>query len=268
MEHQDEVAAVNERHWDWSVRKGAGCTIPWLDLDAALLRRYASGELEPVPERLRDFMTELSGVLAGVAGKDVLCLAAGGGQQSAVFGLLGARVTVVDLCNGQLEGDRKAAAHYGYDVTTIQADMRDLSCLQDDAFDVVYGTGSCFIPEMAPVFAGVARVLRPGGLYRADFPNPASEFVDADSWDGQGYRITIPYHVKKRIDPPEDGGAPAIQFRHYMDEIFNGLLDAGFSIERVFDPSRHDRPDPDVRPGSWRHWGAYIGGLCILSRKV
>ena len=267
MEHKDEVAAVNERHWDWAVRKGAGCTIPWLDLDPVLLRRYAKGELEPVPERLRDVMPELAGVLAGLAGRDVLCLAAGGGQQSAVFGLLGARVTVVDLCEGQLEGDRKAAAHYGYPVTTFQADMRDLSCLQDNTFDLVYGTGSCFIPDLAPVFAGVARVLRPSGLYRADFANPATEFVEPDTWDGEGYRITLPYAVKKRMDPPDDDGEPSVQFRHYLDEIFNGLLDAGFSIQRVHEPWRRHQPDPDARPGTWKHCGAYTAGLCILARK-
>ena len=266
-EHEDEVAAVNERHWDWAVRKGAGCTIPWLDLDRAALERYANGQGHPLPERLRGIMLELAGVLADVAGRDVLCLAAGGGQQSAVFGLLGAHVTVLDFCEGQLEGDRRAAAHYGYPVTTIQADMRDLSCLGDDTFDLVYGTGSCFIPDLAPVFAGVARVLRAGGLYRADFANPATEFVEPDTWDGEGYRITMPYRVKKRVDPPEADGEPSIQFRHYLDEIFNGLLDAGFSIRRVHDPSRSRPPHPDARPGSWKHCGAYTGGLCILATK-
>ena len=53
--------------------------------------------------------------------KDVLCLAAGGGQQSAVFGLLGARVTVIDFTQGQLDGDITAAKHYGYPVETICA---------------------------------------------------------------------------------------------------------------------------------------------------
>jgi len=37
----------------------------------------------------------------------VLCLASGGEQQSAIFGLLGADVTVLDLCAQQLAGDRQ-----------------------------------------------------------------------------------------------------------------------------------------------------------------
>lgn len=125
MNTEDDIAAVNRRNWDWAVRKGAGCTVPWLDLDAELLHRCADGDQSPVPERLEDTMRTLSDNLSSIGGKDVLCLAAGGGQQSAVFGLLGAHVTIFDLCAGQLEGDRKAATHYGYPVRTIQGDGCD-----------------------------------------------------------------------------------------------------------------------------------------------
>lgn len=77
-----------------------------------------------------------------MVGKAVLCLAAGGGQQTAVFGLLGANMTVVDLTEGQLAGDETAAAHYGYPITTVQADMRDLSALPQQAFDRVFQADS------------------------------------------------------------------------------------------------------------------------------
>ena len=45
--------------------------------------------------------------------------------------------------------------HYGYNVTTIQGDMRDLSDLADESFDLVYGTGTCYIPDVHEVFVGV-----------------------------------------------------------------------------------------------------------------
>ena len=41
-----------------------------------------------------------------IAGKGVLCLAGGGGQQSAAFALLGAKVTVLDFSETQLERDK------------------------------------------------------------------------------------------------------------------------------------------------------------------
>ena len=92
-----------------------GFTVPWLDLETETVLQYANGQLEQVPETL--FIIRPPGILINLSGKDVLCLASGGGQQSVVLSLLGARVTVVDLTKGQLEGDREAAAHYGYDVT-------------------------------------------------------------------------------------------------------------------------------------------------------
>jgi len=251
MNLRDEVAVANQRLWEEEVKKGCGYTIPWLDLDVDLLRRYAGGELERLPEPL-DCLSPPS-VFTGVEGKDVLCLAAGGGQQSAVFGLLGARVTVVDLTEGQLAGDRKAAAHYGYQVTTLQADMRDLSCLGNDGFDLVYQAPSlCYVPDLREVYAGVSRVLRSGGLYRAEYHQPAIFFA---GWDGEGYRITEPY--VERVQRRDDGG---IEFRHYMDDIFGGLVDAGLSLRQVVDRGRHREPDRDAPPGSWEHQDSYVGG--------
>ena len=132
----DEVTQVNQRLWDRLVEEGGGFTLPWLALDQNTVRQLANGELDPVPEPLQEMYP--AHLMAEVRDRDVLCLASGGGQQSAVFGLLGSRVTVVDLTEGQLTGDRRAADHYGYPVTAIQADMRDLSCLGDASFDIVW----------------------------------------------------------------------------------------------------------------------------------
>jgi 2-polyprenyl-3-methyl-5-hydroxy-6-metoxy-1,4-benzoquinol methylase len=76
--------------------------------------------------------------LGDVARKDVLCLACGGGQQSVAFALLAAKVTVFDLSEAQLQRDREAAAHYRVSIETIQGDMRDLSCLPKESYDIVY----------------------------------------------------------------------------------------------------------------------------------
>ena len=158
MRIQDEIGVVNEQHWERMVEEGCGFTRPWLNLDRALIRQYAQGQLDPVPAPLIEMYP--ANVLADVEGKEVLCLASGGGQQSAVFGLLGAHVTVVDLGEGQLEGDRTAAPHYGYEVTTIRADMRDLSCIGNGSFTIVYQAPSmAYIPNVWQVYAEVARVL-------------------------------------------------------------------------------------------------------------
>jgi SAM-dependent methyltransferase len=239
----DRIAAMNKEVWEAAVRRGEGNAKPSLNLDVRLVERYARGELDPIPDIDRGIPkspVQLShdlyrvfppSVLQDVAGKDVLCLACGGGQQSPLFALLGARVTVLDLAEGQLEGDRAAAEHYGYEIRTVQGDMRDLSCFAEKSFDVVCQVAaSSWIPDIRQVYEQVARVLRSGGLYRADFCNPVSEFRDhPDAQNGE-----VPLSVKEMVYR-HDGKPDDVQFRHDLSEVFNGLLDTGFDLERVFD---------------------------------
>jgi hypothetical protein len=136
MNTQDEAIGADRELCANEVRRGCGYTVPWLELDASLFGEYARGELAFLPEPWTWLYP--ADAFADVEGRDVLCLASGGDQQSTVFGVLGARVTVVNFVEGQLEGDRRAAAHYGYEVTTHCADMRNLSCLADASFDLVF----------------------------------------------------------------------------------------------------------------------------------
>jgi SAM-dependent methyltransferase len=243
-------------------REGCGFTVPWLDLDPARLRAYARGESVPVSAGVSVMYP--ASILEGVEGRDVLCLASGGGQQSAVFALLGARVTVLDLTGTQLDGDRRAAAHYGYPVTTIQGDMREVGALAEASFDLVYGAPSlCYISDVRPVFGGVAHVLRPGGLYRLEVTNPATEFVTVDSWDGQGYRIDTPYALRRRVRA--DG---AVEFRHCWADLFNGLIGAGLAIQGVYDDPLSLSPT-EAAPGSWYHSLTYVQqGMAIVAVRV
>ena len=269
MKHIDEAAVANEKFWEEEVKKGGGHTLPWLDLDLDQLHRYLRGDLgkdrivgRREPRRMVNMDPSDVSVLGDVEGKDVLCLACGGGQQSAVFALLGARVTVVDIAQGQLEADRIAACHYGYEVTTIHADMSDLSSLQPESIDMVFGQSTCYVQDIRRVYSEVARVLRVGGLYTTGMGQPAGGPVE---WDGSYYRLTKPY--SDRNDDPEWANGTWC-FTHYMDDIFNGLVDAGLSLVHVEDPCRYKGPDADVKPGSWMHESAYVGGhFVILARK-
>ena len=260
MKPLDNIAAANQNMWEAEVQKEGGYTRPWLDLDVGLLQEYANGRLDPAPFPL--YVLYSANLLQDVAGKSVLCLATGGGQQSAILGLLGATVTVADLTQGQLDGDEKAATHYGYPVTTIQADMRDLSALAIDSFDLVFQADSlAYIPELQQVYKQVSRVLRPGGLYRVAQSQPAIHFTD---WDGAAYRISAPY--AETIYNRPDGG---IEFRHRMDDIFNGLLDTGFAIRRIYEAPYYQQSYADKEPGSWGHEQRYIaGGFTVIARKI
>ena len=197
-----------------------------------------------------------------------LCLAGGGGQQSAAFALLGARVTVFDLAEAQLERDRRAAAHYGLAVRTVQGDMRDLSAFDAGAFDIVYQPYSLgFVPDAAAVFAQVARVLRLGGVYFFAIANPFYAGLSERDWNGEGYVLKLPYldgaeyaapdadWVYRRTDPPRTAVPECREYRQTLSKLLNSLTGLDFRLLHLSD-SQHLNPDATAAPGTWDHRNA------------
>src|SRR3712207_4397567 len=218
------------------------------------------------------------GWLGRLEGRRVLCLAGGGGRESAAFSVLGARVTVFDLSEEQLERDRRAAAHYGFEVETVRGDLRDLSALGDEAFDVVSHSYSLnFVPDSAAVFRNVARVLRAGGLYRFMCANPFVLGLSTRDWDGRGYALREPYvdgaavegfdedWVYERVGREEI--SPPVEYRHGLSTLVAGLVGNGFQIERVSE-DEFMNPDPRAEPGNWDHFMHYVRPwLTFLARR-
>lgn len=244
----DEIAKYNRRRWKALVEADALFTRPALGLDTAAARE----------------MVDPEGRLGSVAGKDVLCLASGGGQQSVAFALLGARVTVFDLSEDQLRRDREAAAHYGVEIETRQGDMRDLSCFAAAAFDIVYhGYSLGFVPEARAVFRQVARVIRAGGIYCFGCANPFSVGLSGRDWNGEGYTLRRPYLDGAEVTYEDQdwvydrGGRdpwipPTREYRHTLSTLIGGLIGQGFLILHVSDYTDIE-PDPQAEPGTWDH---------------
>lgn len=245
----DETAQYNRRRWRRLVEAGALFTRPALELDAESARR----RLDP------------NGRLGSVSGKRVLVLAGGGGQQSVAFALLGARVDVLDLSDAQLARDREAAAHYGFEIATLEGDMRDLSAFDAAAFDVVWQPYSLnFVPDARVVFAEVARVIRPSGTYYVQVANPYFVGVGERDFDGEGYVVKRPYVQGVRVDAADPewvaGGRavePPREYRQTLETVINGLIDAGFRITHL-DEGTETAPDPRATPGTWDHFNAIV----------
>lgn len=244
----DELARHNQKQWDMLARARLAYTLPLLDL---------------TPDRARQ-QVDPDGRLGDLAGKQVLCLATGGGQQSACFALLGAQVTVLDLSGVQLERDQEAALHYGYSIRTLHGDMRDLSALADHSIDLVYQAYSLnFVPSVEPVFREVARVLRPGGAYVFQWANPFTQSVDDQAWDGETYLLHHPYvdgFETSTYYPTweiEDGAggwqtiASPREFRHILSTVVNTLVAHGLVILHLQE-AISEESDPD--PGTWEHY--------------
>jgi SAM-dependent methyltransferase len=244
--HHDDVARYNKERWEALAKARVPYSRPMLDLNA-------DSALE---------LVDPHGWIAQFEGKDVLCLAGGGGQQSVAFGLLGSNVTVLDLSETQLERDRQAAAHYGLALRTEQGDMRDLSRFADRSFDVVWHAHSItFIPEVQTVFAEVARVLRPGGIYHMSCNNPYSAGVDERDWNGTAYPLKDRYVDGELVFADDhwdigydDGTSTRVrgprEFRHTMSTLLNGMAERGLILLSFWEDTGDD---PDAEPGTWEH---------------
>ena len=257
----DEIARINRRHWENLASRRMMYTTPWLDLDPDLVRSFGEGGVELMPGPYACLYPR--SVFQGVKGKRVLCLASGGGQQSAAFGILGAEVTVLEITPAQLESDRMAAEHFGYGVVTVPGDMRDLSGFEAGSFEIVYQAISIvFVPDVREVYREVARILSPGGLYRVGHCNPATQIVEETSWDGEAYRIMEPY-AGGCIEDTE-----SMEFRHLLKDIFNGLVESGLAIVEVEEDPRHLNLDRGARPGTCEHMLGFVQNyFAIVARK-
>lgn len=251
----DETSAFNQSKWDELAARGVEFGRPLLHL---------------TPETARDFLDPF-GMLGDVQGKYVLCLASAGGQQSAAFAVLGARTSVIDLSTTMLDRDRQAAAHYGLPIDVQQGDMRDLSRYPNRFFDLVWQPYSLnFIPDPNPVFAEVARVLRPGGRYFFQFHNPFLMGLTELDWNGEGYSMRAFYQNGAEIPDPqwefpdEQGNIVKVPgpraFRHALSAVINRLVGLGFLLTGLWEedglntgPAGQEGSE-NAAPGSWEHY--------------
>lgn len=231
-----DYIAYNRESWNRQVSQGNRWSRP-VDGEAVAQARAGVWQIFLTPTRPlpRQWLGE-------VRGKDVLCLASGGGQQGPILAAAGARVTVFDLSDAQLAQDLRVAEREGLDLRTVQGDMRDLSCLEDASFDViVHPVSNVFVDDLDPVWREAFRVLRPGGRLCAGFMNPVFYLFD---WELQAQgQLTVRYPLPySDLDAGYDPQGAPLEFSHTLEAQLDGQMRAGFVLvgfyEDVNDPPR------------------------------
>ncbi|HZX03582.1 class I SAM-dependent methyltransferase [Kribbella sp.] len=235
---QDSAAdpvAHNRAAWDKYVQEGNEWSTP---VSTADVERARLGDWSVV--LIGHEPVDRSWLPADLTGKDVLCLASGGGQQGPILAAAGARVTVFDNSPGQLGQDELVAARDGLDLRTVLGDMRDLSAFGDAAFDVVFHpVSNLFVPDVAPVWRECFRVLRPGGTLLAGFLNPDAYLFDDEILEERGELVVVhklPYSDVTQYSAEERAakfGADApLEYSHTLTDQLGGQLAAGFVLTR------------------------------------
>jgi len=160
------MASVNE-HYD----NHLGAIYGWMIGDFETAKTTAREELRA------------AGIFDG-AGRIAVDLGAGPGTHAIALAEAGYSVTAIDACAELLEelrGNDRAGT-----VRCVHADLTDLGGYCDNAADVVLCMGDTLthLPSLASVdalFADVADVLAPGGLFIATFRDYASTTLEGDA---------------------------------------------------------------------------------------
>jgi len=178
-----------------------------------------------------------------VSGLDVLCLASGGGWQSVLYAVAGANVTVVDISDSMLELDKQESKRRGLDIRTLRASMDDLRDLQTEAFDIVHQpVSSCYIPDLVPMFAEIARVLRDGGTYISQHKQPTSLQISHRNERHQ-FVVGVEYYHKGPLPKVIDDSyrePGTTEYLHRLEDLVGGVCRNRMVLEDLREPVRAD----------------------------
>ena len=244
----EDVGEYNRKGWNALVEKGDQWTA---GVDGATIARARDGDWEVVLTPTKPVPREWFG---DIAGKDILGLASGGGQQMPIFAAAGARVTCLDASDAQLARDREVAEREGLEIRTVHGFMHDLSAFDDESFDLIFHPcANSFAPEILSVWRECARVMRPGGVLLVGFTKPEEFIFDVAAMERGELipRNKLPY---SDLDLPEEefaaiaGDAPLVCFSHSWEDQIGGQLAAGFVLTGLFEDEWQDSPASRLFP--------------------
>jgi SAM-dependent methyltransferase len=253
-----DIRAYNRQAWDKNVTDGNEWTLP---VSPEAIAAACRGDWKIVLTAMRPVPPDWFPALPG---KEVLCLASGGGQQGPILAAAGAQVTVLDNSPRQLAQDRLVAQREGLHLTTIEGDMTDLSMFPDESFDlIVQPISNVFIPRVLPVWVESYRVLRRGGTLLAGFMNPAMYIFDHELLDDQDI-LQVKYHLPySDVDSLDEAGLKhlmeagwPLEWSHTLEEQIGGQLSVGFVLTGFYE-------DRDPRTILYDYMPVYIATRAI-----
>ncbi|GIO96956.1 putative methyltransferase YbaJ [Paenibacillus lautus] len=230
-----EIIKHNQDNWELKVKQQNQWTVP---VSSEEIQNARMGDwsiivtsTKPVP---KEWFPELSG-------KNVLCLASGGGQQGPILAAAGANVTVLDFSESQLDQDRFVAKRDGLSIRTVLGSMTDLSMFDTESFDlIVHPVSNLYVPDIQPVWQETYRVLKPGGVMISGFMNPFFYLFDWELEERGTLQVkhTLPYSELDYASEDEIvRSGVALEFGHTLEQQIQGQIQSGFLIAGLYEDS-------------------------------
>ena len=170
-------------------------------------------------------------------GKKILGLASGGGQQMPILTAAGAKCTVLDYSEKQLESERLVADREGYEIKIVRGHMTKPLPFEDESFDLIFHpVSNCYVKDVLPIWKECYRVLKHGGYLLSGTDYFINYLVD----DNEERIInSLPFdplsnpEQRKQLEDTDSG----MQFSHTLEEQITGQLKAGFILKDLYEDS-------------------------------
>ena len=236
MSKPESATAYNRKIWDRIATEGNKY---FLDLEEQEIAIARSGQIKI---KVTPTKWVPDNWIGDVRSQEVLCLACGGGQQAPLFAAAGARTTVFDISEQQLQRDLEAAAKHGLSLTTLTGDMAEMYSLEAEQFDLVINPCSvCYCPDLSPIWQEVNRVLKPDGKFISGWIKPVNYLFDPIAME-EDRELNVARHIPySDLELPEQerqqilGSERAIEFGHSLTQLIGGQIEAGLSVTGFYE---------------------------------
>ncbi len=175
-------------------------------------------------------------LLGNVKGKKILEIGCGGGQCSIAFAKQGATCTGIDISQEQLNYAEALAKKNKVKITFMKGDIQNLKGIRSHSQDIVFSAYALqYVPHLTKCFTEVHRVLKNKGLFVFSVGTPFFDIVNRDT-----HKVVKSYHKLRKVKNVEiwpDGYKHIfVEYQRKISDIFNSLIDADFTVERILEP--------------------------------
>lgn len=198
-----------------------------------------------------------------LAGKRVLELGCGAGQNLVAMAKQGAHAIGLDFSAEQLAGARRLAERDGVKVELHKGDLAELVFLRAESIDVVFSAYALgLVTDLNRVFRQAHRVLKQGAAMVFSMPHPASHLIDDDD-PVQPLLIRRSYFDRTGVNYDWEG-LPLAAHHHTISDLFTGLGRANFRVDTVLEPEPlADGP----RSAHWREAYKWVPRTLVLRAR-
>ena len=182
-------------------------------------------------------------LLGDIRGSHILDAGCGEGYLCRKLARLGARVTGVEVSREMLSFALEDKSKGPLGITYHQGDMTHMHFLPDNSFDfIITNITVSDAEDYKGAFREFARVLKPGGTYlhldlHPCFNTPGGGW-EKDQRGNKLYR-RVDHYMERRTALLHWPGfpEPAVSYFRTLSDYYNALVNAGFTIEKMIEPT-------------------------------